>query len=1242
MGQLSKKIILFSVIMLSAVLAFFGCGKDVYEDMTLKLNTYEQTISLSDDQSENTFTIVSTVSDAPKDYNGAVTFTITNPTGSIALVETSSVSDGVTSAVFSASGVGNSIITVTTKEGNLQKRVNVTVIREIEEVSFTNTTLPLPRATTINVANYLTFTPNDTSQTAVTISLALPTGITAGQEELDKVQINGTTILVPADADIDEFILLATSNINNELVAQANVMVVNGIDPSTIGIYVDNNTPNNTADDVELTKTSGVFALELAKNTSDLSTKRVYFNFNNDTALNSAYVAVLNSFDSAVVQVDKITTFNNTFDIKSIGEGVQTLTFVIKHASYPGFTSLYQTVTLNVNVVSYPNEITLSNPDTSSELSMISVYDAYSGSTRYGTALKLTISDQAGERYNQYAVFSLSDPTNDRVVLRDQYGVIIEYGDLVQTGTTVYLKHNYTDEENAPGDLDLIVTSNTYQDTQTTLPIHFVRGQVSLLVQENTLKINKSDNLGVGYEYGMAEVVFTNLEESFDRSTLLVTVADSTLVKVEKTAGTIAFVGLGVTGTTTATISAPNGSEVTITIIVFEALSAENTSVHIAGQTLYNVEEDISIADLRNTYYFSIKNSLSLPISLVINGTAHSTVPTDLNVFTVARDLDEDTVTTYALIVKTVSATQIATQNHAGESVITINVRGYGAEGLQNQVLVFKFILNVEIPISSISTNASETTVYDINSLSSTQSANYGSHTITLNTNPYSASYNYEDITWSMIYGTAVYVGTKTISGNTVSYRFVLGNSSSYVTLVTDKLNYKQATVTVSLASTSASSEIFSIMAVINQTYYNEIGNEISSRQETRVKFTAKKPDKVQDIVFGNVLNQTITFDARDLEYSGSVFTAPIEDRTKNVEFTVLPSTALTKDLAVSYSGTDISVSVDNINKIISVVVDTKSSTGDVIEIQVYTLDSVYGSDQYSTYATLYVEILDGSSEALAYQISTAADLASIDQYMNAYYVLTNNINLSGSNWKPLGVEMVNDQETVTEFTGSLNGGYTVDGKTYYYSINGLTISNNSTILPYNHTGLFGVIGNAGIVKNITFNNVSIVINDNANNADNFVFAGVVAGYNKGIIENNVINDGNAISNSFASNIFRLNSANYSDSLSSYTYGIRFTSAASSDAHFIALGGVVGLNQNELTNNIVNSILINFSDTSNTTVYAGGLAGINDTKVNGTENAIITKTLEAGTNLVATSFDVVSAINIDETLTVLNANSAIG
>lgn len=1245
MNQFWKKSILFGVIMLSAILAFFGCSKNVYEDMTLSLSTYEQTIALSDDQSENTFVIAATVDGRPKDYNGAVTFSISNPTNSISLVQANNVSNGVTNAVFAANSVGTSIITVATKEGNLQKRVTVNVIREVEEVAFTSATLPLPRATSVALADYLTFTPSDTSQTQVTYSLALPEGSSTLQTELDKVQVLNGNIIVPQDADVQTFVLVATSTVNSELVAQVSVEVVDGLQADEIELYYDNNTPNNAGDDIVLQKVNGAYTLELARNTETYSAKRIYFNFGNDVVKNQTYEVTLNEFTSSLVQVDHITTYNNTYDIKSIGEGQQTLTFVIKHGDYPGFASLYQTVTLNVTIVSYPTNIELTNPNTDEEMTMVSIYDTYSGATRYGTPIKFTIKDQVTEMYGQYAVFSLS-ALNDYVTLKDQYGVTIEYGNLVETGTTVYLSHSYETEQIAPEGLKLRATSATDPSVYTEIPILFVRGELVLGAVDAEIKINKSQNLGEGYEYGMAEVVLTGIEESFDRTDLLVTVEDTTLVRVEQTAGAIAFVGLGKTGSTTATVSAPNGSSVQLSIIVFEALNAENTTIEVAGQTFENVAEDSTVAQIRGLYYFSIRNSLSLPISIVINGIRYSSFPTDLSAYTVARDLSGNVETSDVLIVKTVSANEIATQNRAGESMVTVRVTGYGEDGNQNQLLVFKFILNVEIPISSITTNASEANVYGINTLlSQTQIAEYGSHTIVLNTAPYAASYSYEDISWSLIYQNTTYAGVKTESGNTVTYQFSLGNTSSFVTLETNKLSFKQATVTVNLAST-VTSQTFTIMAVINQSYYNATGNEISSRQEARVKLTAIKAQRVTDIVFDNVINSTVTFDARDLDYSGSIFNAPEADRTKVISFSVLPTNALTKDLAVAYSGTDITVTVDNELGTISVVANTKSSTGDVIEVQVYATDSVYGVDQYTLYAELFVEILDGSSEALAYQVATAADLASIDQYMNAYYVLTNNIDLSGSNWKPLGVDFVNEQETVTEFTGSLNGGYTVDGKTYYYAINGLTISNGANTAPYNHIGLFGVVGTAGIVKNITFNNVSILINDNANNTDDFIFAGVIAGFNKGQIQNNIINDGNAISNNFTTNMFRLNSDNYSDSLSSYTNGIRFNSA-SSVVRLVALGGVAGLNQSALQNNIVNSILINFSDTSNTQVYAGGIAGINDVRLDVDEpensiNATISKDLEQGENLVSSSFDVISAINIDEALTVLNPNSAIG
>lgn len=88
------------------------------------------------------------------------------------------------------------------------------------------------------------------------------------------------------------------------------------------------------------------------------------------------------------------------------------------------------------------------------------------------------------------------------------------------------------------------------------------------------------------------------------------------------------------------------------------------------------------------------------------------------------------------------------------------------------------------------------------------------------------------------------------------------------------------------------------------------------------------------------------------------------------------------------------------------------------------------------------------------YVIQTPAELQSIQNNLAAYYVLGNDIDMSGYSFTPIGSESA-------PFTGSLNGDD--------YTIKNLVLSSTSK-----NTGLFKVISSGAVVKDMTFRDCSI------------------------------------------------------------------------------------------------------------------------------------------------------------------------
>lgn len=209
------------------------------------------------------------------------------------------------------------------------------------------------------------------------------------------------------------------------------------------------------------------------------------------------------------------------------------------------------------------------------------------------------------------------------------------------------------------------------------------------------------------------------------------------------------------------------------------------------------------------------------------------------------------------------------------------------------------------------------------------------------------------------------------------------------------------------------------------------------------------------------------------------------------------------------------------------------------------------------------------------YQISTAAELASLNSYLGAgyssiYFELANDINLdvapynSGSGWLPIG-------STSTAFIAKF------DGKGH--TISGLFINRPGS----SRTGLFGNVGNGGTFKNVTLSNVNVSGGDYT--------GGLIGYYQSAATVDNVHISGTVTSNggnggvggvigwchtgtgpvTYSSSSANINGTNRSGSLIGYSYCPVANSYATGDVVCTTTtatwcGGLVGINAGAITN----------------------------------------------------------------------------
>ncbi len=175
-------------------------------------------------------------------------------------------------------------------------------------------------------------------------------------------------------------------------------------------------------------------------------------------------------------------------------------------------------------------------------------------------------------------------------------------------------------------------------------------------------------------------------------------------------------------------------------------------------------------------------------------------------------------------------------------------------------------------------------------------------------------------------------------------------------------------------------------------------------------------------------------------------------------------------------------------------------------------------------------------SEGSPYKVTSPAHLNEIrTKGLGAYYIQTANIDLTGINWTPIGV----NAPSTARFNGSYNG----NGHT----ISNLTIETDTDTV--NTVGLFGVVGDDGRLNNIALENASIHATHTSGVSTN---VGSLVGYNRGTISNCKV-EAEVIGGRYASvgGLAGSNQGSISQSCSAATVG------GKASTH---LGGLVGYN----------------------------------------------------------------------------------
>ena len=230
------------------------------------------------------------------------------------------------------------------------------------------------------------------------------------------------------------------------------------------------------------------------------------------------------------------------------------------------------------------------------------------------------------------------------------------------------------------------------------------------------------------------------------------------------------------------------------------------------------------------------------------------------------------------------------------------------------------------------------------------------------------------------------------------------------------------------------------------------------------------------------------------------------------------------------------------------------------------------------------------------YTVTSAEGLKNIAELVNEEWkldiniILTNNIDLTGIDWTPIGTSFSNS------YTGTFNGGG--------HTITGLTVTGSDQ-----YAGLFGRIGSGGKVMNVKLEGVQI-------ESDNEMSAvGGVVGYSYGNIENCSVS-GSVSSNSTAGGVVgaqlggsitgcntsaTVKGVTYAGGIAGYTngggsltgcYATGSISVENNTTNAAWAGGVVGSNGSSTLTACYATGSVTSSGSG--TIYAGGVTGTND------------------------------------------------
>lgn len=1185
-----------------------------------------------------------------------------------------------TASFYATTKGGPTYITVRTIEGGLSERIKVNVDIPIKNLAFNLATLPIERnvktdittkfdGCTTELYNRITFTPEYTTQKDVKLEVV---GMN-GEDISEDVEIDGNFITVKSES-LTEFKLKATSRYNTALTTTANVVVLNTITADGV-VMKQRNSSSDEVSIMDVVVENGVkyFSLDLANMGEPEARKVLFADFSGVGAdFNGQYTLgySVKSESSLPFRISSGTETNQY--VLDTGFGTNT-GYINFHLNYKGYEQYFapKAFPVKVNVSTFPDKLYFTNYGDTKEITSLRIFKNYNNEAGYfgekivlnikngdvvvgsQTAKLSVINTNTGEEVvNGVKLFTMSSNNVRTEITPDTH---------VKHGTTIYVAYDYNQLSpllgNANTNIVLRATSvvkNTIVSDN--LVFKFVKGDVypSLkgyaspvielprgesvtldnTVLDDSLLENGLSEYKMSLSRGLNDIVSVEYDENQDVWNIISDIAkplnhDSTVL----------------------TITTPNGFSLSVTVRVLEKYTKENLFFRV-GENDYPVYNDTADV-VTNNLYLSTNSIIEIKIGYIQEGKKYifDNLPTNL--------IFADVEYTSSIISVDISNLKITTLNTTGESPLeyVINSKFFDSE----EDLYINFNVNVAVRITGFGITNEKGQSVSAFSLISKESIYhedaevYKAGRFNVLAYPNNAEIDIDNIAWKLnvkdvdSYTLSEYTEIKDKELNVVGYSYKLNNSQFEIEVIVSDLednrlvaeiwckylNYTkdrlEATLTFVYTQTfletsidnpdgkevvvthdSASLKILVSKAIktteialdrtevlfnLNQLYLDEYG---IVQDKTRNKVSgvySVRPSSTSILVPGVLLYYTINGDDTDV--------TPVEPNASNV-YTIA-------DGVVTFR-------LDEKNLSFSVEIERYDSDYKNITIHFVPKDSVDTEGNYNplnvAWGHLDISFRDGNSEATAYKVSDAYDLQFINNDLDAYYRVTNNIYISEDTiWRPIGA---NHEEA---FSGHFDGGnYIISGLNIVRTATTSDESENAYNAIYKEAGrysiyygLFGYIANGAELKDFSLRNITFRITySGSNEADKSidVYMGALAGYSEGSITNiSIIDDPNFEYNKFnGTSLNTINATKVAENTDDTTETGKKSLAYAADALGIAnsnnlyFGGVVGVNAGRI-NDIVSNVTmyvrdqqINPSGNGITTAYVGGIAGVNFAK----------------------------------------------